>query len=217
MILAAGRGSRMGQLTDKTPKPLTKLGDSTLIEHNILRLINSGITDICINISYLGYQIKDYLNSKNNLGVNITFLDETKEMLGTGGGILNALDFLGEQPFWLVNADLYSNYKIPIEKSLEPGMLGHLILVANPPHNSEGDFHLNDNKIYTGNNCRPFTYSGISLLSPKLLADIKERIFPLEPILESNADAELLTGEFFSGIWRDIGTQDRLASIKNLI
>ena len=59
MILAAGRGSRMGKLTVNTPKPLTKIGDITLIEHNLLRLKDAGIINVCINICYLGYKIKD--------------------------------------------------------------------------------------------------------------------------------------------------------------
>lgn len=216
MILAAGRGSRMGKLTKSIPKPLTVVGDKTLIEHNLLRIKNAGIIDVCINICYLGYKIKDYLNSKNNLGINIIFLDESSGMLGTGGGILNALDYLGEDPFWLVNADLYSDYKIPIKKKLEIGVLGHLVLVPNPPHNSGGDFGLENSKIQYRLEPQLFTYSGISLLSPKLLANESKTVFPLEPILESNATLGQLTGELFDGIWIDIGTQKRLASIKSL-
>lgn len=215
MILAAGRGSRMGKLTVNTPKPLTNIGNITLIEHNLLRLKNAGITNICINICYLGYKIKDYLNSKSDLGLNIEFFDESDGMLGTGGGILNALDYLGEDPFWLVNADLYSNYQISMRKNLKPDTLGHLILVPNPPHNSDGDFDLDNNKIQFRPEPKPFTFSGISLLSPKLLMNEKKTVFALEPILESCASLGGLTGEVFGGIWIDIGTQERLASIKS--
>jgi len=218
MILAAGRGSRMGNLTINVPKPLTKVGQSTLIEHNILRLKKAGIVDICINISYLGNQIKEYLKNGKNLGVNITYRDEKEDMLGTGGGILNALDFLGEDPFWLVNADLYSDYNIPSNLKLKPGFLAHLILVPNPEHNEDGDFFLNNNNIvYVGDDKKPFTYSGISLLSPKLFNDIEKKKFPLEPLLEENAGVGFVSGEFYSGLWSDIGTQGRLNSIESII
>lgn len=217
MILAAGRGSRMGNLTINVPKPLTKVGQSTLIEHNILRLKNAEIVDICINVSYLGNQIKEYLKNGKHLGVNITYLDEKEDMLGTGGGILNALDFLGEDPFWLVNADLYSDYNIPKDLVLEPGFLAHLILVPNPKHNGDGDFYLKNNIVSVGDGKKPNTYSGISLLSAKLFNGIKKKKFPLEPLLEKNAEAGLISGEFYSGLWSDIGTRKRLYSIESII
>jgi len=212
MILAAGRGSRMGSLTENIPKPLTKIGDLTLIEHNILRLKKSGITNICINISYLGDQIKEYLKTGKDLGVNITYMDEKNNMLGTGGGILNAIPFLGDDPFWLVNADLYSDFQIPKDFILKPSFLAHLILVPNPKHNSDGDFFLKNNIVSHGSQMRPYTYSGISYLSPKLFENKNKKNFPLEPILEENADAGNISGEFYDGLWNDIGTKERLQS-----
>lgn len=217
MILAAGRGSRMGDLTNDIPKPLTKIGKLTLIEHNILRLKNSGIYEICINVSYLGNKIKEYLKSGNHLGVNIHYLDETKQMLGTGGGILNALNFLGDDPFWLVNADLYSDYEIPNKKKLKPSLEGHLILVPNPPHNSDGDFCLEGDNVYLSHEKNFYTYSGISLLSPKLFKNIRKKIFSLEPLLESKADDRCLSGEFYDGFWLDVGTKERLNFIHQKI
>ncbi len=217
MILAAGRGSRMGSLTENIPKPLTRVGEITLIEHNIMRLKNSGILEICINISYLGNKILEHLDNGNHLGVNITYFEESKEMLGTGGGILNALNFLGEDPFWLVNADLYSDFKIPINKKLKHGTQGHLILVENPPHNSDGDFALKENTLTFYFGKKPYTYSGISLLSPEIFTDINKKIFPLEPLLELKAKNSNLSGEIFNGIWCDVGTKDRLEAIRKII
>ena len=210
MILAAGRGSRMGSLTEEIPKPLTKIGNLTLIEHNIFRLKKSGITNICINVSYLGNQIRDYLKTGKDLGVDITYMDEEDNMLGTGGGILNAIPFLGDKPFWLVNADLYSDFQIPRNFNLKPSFLAHLILVPNPEHNREGDFYLKKNKVSIGPKNRPYTYSGISFLSPELFKHQNKKIFPLEPILEENAKAGNISGEFYDGLWSDIGTKERL-------
>ena len=106
MILAAGRGERMGEMTQKIPKPLTKIGHMTLLEHNLRRVKSAGIIDVVINVSWLGEQIAKYLEGID-LGLNVTILDEGDNMLGTGGGIKQALSVLGKDPFYLVNADVF--------------------------------------------------------------------------------------------------------------
>ena len=217
MILAAGRGERMGSLTKTTPKPLTKVNGTTLLELNISRLRDAGIKDIVINISWLGDQIKFFLGNGDNLGVNLTFLDEKDKMLGTGGGILNALEYLGDKSFWLVNADIYSNYQIDTSKQLDPNILAHLILVKNPPHNKHGDFFLKKNIVEVGRGERPYTYSGMSIISPKIFKECVEKIFPLEPILENYASRGNITGEFHNGNWTDVGTQERLAALEKYL
>lgn len=215
MILAAGRGQRMGDLTNFTPKPLTKISNMTLIEHNILRIKKCGIKDIIINVSWLGNKIIDFLGDGSSYGVNIIFSNEGKNMLGTGGGILNAIDLLGESPFWLVNADLYSNFCINPNKKLENDDLAHLVLVDNPKHHEQGDFFLKNSRTRTGKGKKPYTYSGMSLISPKIFQNCKEKIFPLEPILDEYANRDKISGEYFSGEWTDVGTKERLESIKS--
>ena len=195
MILAAGKGSRMGSLTLHTPKPLTLLAGKTLIEHHLIRFKNASITEIYINISYHGDKIKSYLGDGKKYGVNITYLDESNLMLGTGGGILNALPLLGENPFWLINADVFTDFEIRLDLELNRNFLGHLFLVPNPEHNSRGDFYLSDSLISYSQNNRPLTFSGISLLSPNLFDGVNE---------------QSLSGEVYEGYWSDIGSQDRL-------
>lgn len=217
MILAAGRGERMGSLTIETPKPLIKVGGKCLIDYNIHRLIAAGINEIIINVCWLGDKIKAHLDNGDRFGVKITYLDEKNQMLGTGGGIANALDFFDEEPFWLVNADIYSNYQIPKNKYLEPNLFGHLVLVPNPKHNFSGDFFLEDGILSLKSGNRPFTYSGISLLSPRLFDNISEAVFPLEPLLEHAAQNGFLSAEFFDGFWTDVGSQERLNELKKMI
>src|SRR5690348_7699847 len=98
MILAAGKGERMGALTQNTPKPLLKVGDSYLIEHAIQSFIKAGIKDIVINVSYLKEQILDALGNGSRYGVKLTYSIE-EERLETGGGIVKALPLLGKDPF----------------------------------------------------------------------------------------------------------------------
>ena len=106
MILAAGEGKRLQPLTLKTPKPLLKVGPSSLIEDQINRLSKLGINEFVINISYLGEQIKQSLKNHSHFQ-NISFIEEPFPY-GTGGALVNAMDHLGEDPFILCNADIFS-------------------------------------------------------------------------------------------------------------
>jgi MurNAc alpha-1-phosphate uridylyltransferase len=216
MILAAGHGERMGEVTQKIPKPLTKVGHMTLLEHNLRRVKSAGIIDVVINVSWLGEKIAKYLE-EIDLGLNVTILDEGDNMLGTGGGIKQALSVLGKDPFYLVNADVFSDYKINRSKSLNPGVLGHLVLVPNPPHHQSGDFCLEGTYLNGGKDQHSNTFSGISLLSPDLLSECVGEIFPLEPVLDKAAEKGLLTGEIHKGIWLDVGAPERLAEAERII
>tara|TARA_B100001113_G_scaffold325449_1_gene297749 strand:- start:358 stop:1035 length:678 start_codon:yes stop_codon:yes gene_type:complete len=213
MILAAGRGERMGELTNTIPKPLTRISNSTLIEQNIRRIRKSGIKDIIINVSWLGNKIIDHLGDGSKYDVKISFSDEGNNMLGTGGGILNALNLLDENPFWLVNADLYSDYSIDTNMHLANDDLAHLVLVDNPKHHPDGDYFLKKGRISVSNTVMPLTFSGISMISPKIFKNIKEKVFPLEPILNRYASKNKISGEHFKGTWIDVGTQKRLKDV----
>ena len=164
----------MGSISKLIPKPLTKVNKSTLIELNILRLRKSGIKQVVINISWLGKMIKNHLGDGKKYGIKIKYSDEGNNILGTGGGIYNALKFLGNEPFWLINADLFTNYKININKKLLDNTYCHLILVKNPNHNKSGDFDLQKGKvIFNKSRNKKYTFSGISIISPKLFNKIK--------------------------------------------
>jgi N-acetyl-alpha-D-muramate 1-phosphate uridylyltransferase len=216
MILAAGRGERMGEMTQKIPKPLTKIGHMTLLEHNLRRVKSAGIIDVVINISWLGEQIEKYLE-EIDLGLNVTIFDEGDNMLGTGGGIKQALSVLGKDPFYLVNADVFSDYEVNRSMSLQPGVLGHLVLVPNPPHHQRGDFCLEGKYLNGGKDQHSNTFSGISLLSPDLLSECAGEIFPLEPVLDKAAEKGLLTGEIHKGVWLDVGAPERLVEAERIM
>jgi MurNAc alpha-1-phosphate uridylyltransferase len=138
-------------------------------------------------------------------------------MLGTGGGIKKALAVLGKDPFYLINADIFSDYKINISKRLDPDTLGHLILVPNPPHHPRGDFYIEDKYLIAGGGQHSNTFSGISMLSPELLSKCVGEAFPLEPILEKAAEKRSLSGEIYKGMWLDVGAPERLVEAENII
>ena len=119
MILAAGYGKRLLPLTKETPKPLLKVGNKTLIQHNIEHLIKNDFTEFVINISHLGNMIENHVKEKFS-NINIVFSKEDKP-LGTGGGILNAIDLLGDENFLVMNSDIFHRIDIknlPKERKL---------------------------------------------------------------------------------------------------
>src|SRR3990167_6787674 len=96
MILAAGRGERMGALTALCPKPLLEIGGMPLIEHHVARLAASGIDEIVINVSYRGTQIREHLGEGGRFGISILYSEEGEPPLETAGGIVHALPLLGD-------------------------------------------------------------------------------------------------------------------------
>lgn len=216
MILAAGRGERMRPLTDALPKPLLQVGGATLIEHAIGRLRLAGIGDLVINLGYRGAQIREHLGSGDRFGVRIQYSDEGDPPLETGGGVFRALDLLGEGPFLLVNADVYSgfDFKPLLAKAMSFNAhdLGHLVLVSNPLHRPDGDFGLRDSRVLNDGDPR-YTFSGISILRPQLFCMCEDGRFPLAPLLRHAAACGQLSGEHFDGPWSDVGTPQRLADL----
>lgn len=208
MILAAGLGTRMRPLTNKTPKPLLKAGGIPLIVWHIERLAHYGYTDIIINIAHLGYQIPDALGDGSEWGVNITYSDEQEEGgLESAGGIVKALPLLGDDTFIVVNGDIWTDYDFQNQRKLPEGVLAHLILVPNPEHNLEGDFALRDNMVI---DAKTYTFSGIGYYSPKLFENVSYGKSALAPLLRMAMQEGKVTGELFEGEWLDIGTPERL-------
>ena len=212
MILAAGRGERMRPLTDTVPKPLIQAGKHRLIEYHLTNLKNAGFRDIVINVAWLGKQVMDTLGDGSNYGVSIQYSNEGKQALETGGGIFNALPLLGDDPFTVINGDIWTDYPLEDLINLQPEGTAHLVLVNNPPHHPEGDFFLNDHTLTdTGN--QAYTYSGIGVYTQAFFKNQTGNAFPLAPIIRNDIKQSLISAELYQGIWYDIGTSDRLQQL----
>lgn len=211
MILAAGRGERMRPLTDRVPKPLLMVRGRPLIEHHLHALRRAGITDIVINLGWLGARLRDHVGDGRRFGLKVAWSEEGYPPLETGGGILHALPLLGAEPFWLINGDVFCDYPFA-PRSLAAGMLAHLVLVPNPEHHPDGDFGLADGAVVDAEDAR-LTYSGLAIIDPRLLAGHPPGRFPLAPLLRAAAVRGQVSGELFKGPWSDVGTPQRLASL----
>jgi MurNAc alpha-1-phosphate uridylyltransferase len=209
MILAAGFGKRLKPLTDDIPKPLLKVGNQSLIERNIRSLLNYGFDEIVINVSYLGNMITEHVLElfPNN---KIVFSEES-EPLGTGGGIVNALELLGDKPFMLINADIYHNINLTALNS--DVKAAHLVGVRNPEHNLKGDFSLENDLVCVKSESNDFTWSGISIINPKIFDELEPQEMPFDiwyKVLMQFINNKDVTAEISEDIWIDTGTIDRL-------
>jgi len=211
MILAAGLGNRLKPLTNTIPKPMILVGGKPLLQWHIERLVRANVKEIVINISWLGDQIEKYFGNGSDFGANILWSRE-QSPLETGGGIYNALKLLGEEPFTVINADVWTQF--PLETltkyTLPPKILAHLLLVKNPAHNKSGDFALKNDIV--GYEKPRHTFSGISILSPKIfkIIDISSNVFSLLSVLEPAILSGKVSGMLFSEDWYDVGTMTRL-------
>lgn len=211
MILAAGRGERMRPLTDLRPKALLEVGGVSLVERQLRRLRDAGVDTAVINLGWLGEMIVEQVGDGSRFGVRVVYSPEYEQVLETGGGIRRALPLLGDEPFWVVNADVFSDMSLP-SVELPADVVAHLVLVPTPGYKARGDFDLQDGHVRRADAPR-YTFSGMGFYRPSLFIDCAPGRFPLAPLLQAAADRGELSGEVYEGDWEDVGTALRLQQL----
>ncbi|MEN8405975.1 N-acetylmuramate alpha-1-phosphate uridylyltransferase MurU [Acinetobacter seifertii] len=216
MILAAGLGNRMRPLTLYTPKPLLEVGGKPLIVWHIEKLKKTGVTEIVINSAWLADKLISSLGDGSQFGVDIRWTRE-EEGLETAGGIINALPLLGTDPFILVNGDVWTTLDFEALRDIKLNDdLAHLVLVDNPKQHPEGDFTLLDGRAFAfdqdvkGEN---LTFSGVSVIHPKLFDGLEPGKRPLAPLLKQSMQNQKVSAEKLKGAWVDVGTPERLMEL----
>jgi len=212
MLLAAGRGERMRPLTDQLPKPLLTVRGKPLIVHHLERLARCGVRHVVVNVAWLGDRIRAALGDGAAFGVSIHYSEEGAQALETGGGIFQALPWLGSEPFLVVNGDVFTDFDFAA-LSIAPEAWAHLLLVPNPVQHPQGDFALEGGRVVETGSTR-WTYSGIGLYRPQLFDGCRPGRFPLLPLLRRAIAAGRLSGEVYGGAWSDVGTLERLAALQ---
>ena len=216
MILAAGYGKRLRPLTDHTPKPLIPIGGKPMIVHHLEKLAEAGIREVVINLGHLGSKIPDFLGHGSTWGVSIEYSDEGPDPLETGGGMTKALPLLGEDTFLLVNGDVWTDLDFSIiPKTLSSNDQAMLFLVKKPNWRSNGDFALQNDRVIEAET-PDLLYSGIALYHPSILAGAKIEKFSIVPRLRTAIQNDRVAGKLIIGKWDDVGTPERLASLRNL-
>lgn len=211
MILAAGKGERLRPLTETVPKALVEVRGRSLLERHLDSLATCGIDTVVINLGWLGGQILERVGSGEQYGLKVTYSQEGDNILETGGGIQRALPMLGSEPFLVINADIYTDMPVP-DIDLAVGDLAHLVLVPTPADKPSGDFALSDGRIRNAGD-EMYTFSGVSMYRPEFFAGCEPGRFSVVPMLRQAADDDRLSGSVYAGVWRDVGTPERLAAL----
>jgi N-acetyl-alpha-D-muramate 1-phosphate uridylyltransferase len=227
MILAAGLGTRMQPLTERTPKPLVAVGGKPLINHVLDRLAAVGVETAVVNVHHMADQIEQHLKPRRV--PNVIISDEREALLGTGGAVVNALPQLGEEPFFHVNSDTLwiDGVKPNLERlaaAFDPNAMDALLLLA-PTANSVGYTGTGDYAMAPDGRLRPraerevvpFVYSGVAILSPALFSAAPKGAFALTVLFNRAAAVGRLHGLRLEGVWMHVGTPDAIAAAEAAI
>jgi len=175
LILCAGLGKRLNPLTLKTPKPLLELKNITMLESCINLIIKLGIEKIYLNTFHLGEQIFDFIKIKN-FPINIQIVEDGKEILNTGGGILNMINHYQDNDYLIFNPDTlwnksYINEINEMQNFYFSKKLNNILLLTKKKlsfdKNLGGDFQLKDNLLKKNDN-KDFVYIGCQILNKNL-------------------------------------------------
>lgn len=212
MILAAGLGKRMQPLTLTTPKPLLKVGNTTLIDHALQQLQLAGIKEVMINVHHLGDQIITHCGDGSAYNLKIHYSVEDI-LLETGGGIFQALSFFNNEPFLVMSADVWTDFSLKKLLTIKT-KAAHLIFVDNPEYHPAGDYGLDEHGIVQLHSDKKFTYANIAVIHPSLFDGEKHGVFKLSSVFKKAIEKKNVTGEYYSGEWFNVGTTDDLIAIQ---
>lgn len=212
MVLAAGYGTRMRELTQTCPKPMLEAGGQPLIFYHLQALARAGYQEVVINTGWLGHILEAAIEDGARFGLQVHWSRE-EEPLETAGGIRKALPLLGEQPFLVVNGDVWTDLDFSAIQ-LQGEHLAHLVLVDNPAHHPEGDFSLQQGRVVPRQE-RSYTFSGVGCYHPALFARYGHNENKLGLLLREAMADNVVSGEHYEGRWWDIGTPERLSQLDN--
>lgn len=215
MVMSAGLGKRMRPLTATQPKPLVRVAGKALVDHALDRLAEAGVSRAVVNVHYLADALEAHVLERSTPRVIIS--DEREELLETGGGLVKAQAHLPD-PFFCLNADNIwldgpRNAFADLSSRWDPEVMDALLLVV--PHvracnfAGQGDFYMDPvGKLSRRKPGRvaPFIYTGIQLVSQRLLRDAPEGKFSTNILWNRAIEEERLYGLSFTGQWFEVGT-----------
>ena len=227
MVMAAGLGTRMRPLTATRPKPLIEVAGKPLIDHVLDRLRSAGVGKVVVNVHYLPDLLEAHLKAVGDLSIRVS--DERELLLETGGGMVRALPLIGADPFFAINSDNFwidgssDTLRLLASHWRDADMDALLLLVPQPRagnHGGQGDFHMDAagrlSRRRVGH-VAPFVYTGIQMVSKRLLRDAPEGPFSTN-ILWDRAIAEgRCFGTVHQGLWFDVGTPAAIAATERAL
>ena len=229
MVMAAGLGKRMRPLTATRPKPLVEVAGKALIDHVFNRLRSAGVKRAVVNVHYLADALEAHLDNRVK-GIEILVSDERSQLMETGGGIVQARELLGDKPFLVVNSDnLWVDGPADAIRLLgarwdDAAMDALLLLVPLAQahhHGGQGDFHLSPDGRITKRRQpgrpAPFVYTGVQILSPRVIADWPEGPFSTNLFWDRAIAAGRAYGLVHQGLWFDVGTPEAIGRTEAIL
>ncbi len=220
-VLAAGKGERMRPLTDNCPKPLIEVGGMTMLDRALDALADVGVEEVVVNTFYLGHMIEEHLKDRKKPKITISREDG---LLDTGGGVKKALEFFGDEPFYVLNADvLWVDGREKTLKALadkwDPSQMD-LLLLLHPTENlpayaGRGDYYLaegSDRPVFAKGNDLPANYifAGPRIVKPELFEGSPDGAFSFLELFHKAEKAGKLFGLRHDGEWHHVGTPEAL-------
>lgn len=212
-IFAAGLGTRMKPLTDSTPKPLIKVCDKALLDYSIDMVMAAGIKEIGINCFYMPEQIKGHLQQYLQAGVNIKIFDEV-ERLETGGGLMNAMDWINYEPIFTLNSDVIFKYRTnPLTRLIKNwnAEKHDLFMMLTGKENAvgyyeNGNFNIDDQGFAIKDGTTPYIYTGLQILNTEVLKKhAGKKIFSLSEVFTEASAKKRIGALVYEDKWLHVG------------
>jgi NDP-sugar pyrophosphorylase family protein len=226
MILAAGKGTRLGKLTENIPKVLLEINGKSLLQHAVEKCTASGFDDIIVNVHHFAEMVEDEINRMNRMGFRVTISDERKELLETAGGLYEARHFFDKEPFLLYNADIITDFPISDLLALHLEKKGLATLAV---RNREGKryFLVNREGLLRGwcntstgeriiagdenEELSKIAFSSIHIINPEIFNYMTEGVYTMTALyMQLASDHNIHTLLHDDGYWFNVGTHEIL-------
>lgn len=220
-ILAAGQGTRLRPYTNSLPKPMVSIAGKPILEHIIGKCQEVGIKNIIINLYYLGDVIKKYFKNSD-----IIFSDEDK-ILDTGGGVKNALTFIKEDVFFLINGDAFwvedeCNKTLQVLSDFWNANKMDILLLLQPVEKMKltrgiGDYNItpDGHAIRSHDRTGDYMFAGVRLTKKSIFDDISNDVFSFLTLMDNAEKNGTLFGIINQGDWHHISTPDDLIAVNH--
>jgi MurNAc alpha-1-phosphate uridylyltransferase len=233
MILAAGKGTRLGELTHSTPKALIDINGKSVLQLAVEKCTSAGFDDIIVNVHHFADMVEKELDNLNRKGFRVTVSDERELLLETGGGLFKARDFFDKDPFLLYNADIVTDLDLNDMLSFHikhKGLatlavrkrIGNRFFLVNQQGMVRGWYNRNTGeKILTGPESEQLSeiaFSGLHIIDPVIFNSMKEGVYTMTALyLQLAGSYQIFTYRHDTGYWTDIGTPENLESVRKML
>ena len=232
MIFAAGKGTRLGKITETMPKALVDVCGKTILHRAVEKCTSSGFDDIIVNVHYFANMVEDEIERLNRMGYKITVSDEREGLLENGGGLYKAKRFFKNEPFLLYNVDIVSDFDLPAlyEYHKEKGGLATLAVRHRPGKRFilvDKDGRLRGwRNIETGDEIltipsseglEEIAVSSMHIVQPEIFNYMSEGVYSLIDLyLSLAANHKIFTLKDDIGYWVDVGTPESLDRVRRI-